>query len=196
MSKLTPNKIYGDFKNGSLNKSTASKLLMTLIENTPNYNIKTQILCIKFIGIISCKEEKVFRFLENLLISDLNDLIRGNVAKVIIDNFPFKARKPIAWTLKHEKSNQSLISIIKILERNSAPKLKALLKIRNYVNFDGNIYFPSNFSSTINLDGKNIDDITKIKGLDKLTNLKKLSLNFNQIAEINGLDTLKNLRSL
>ena len=196
MSLLTPNKIYEDFRNRRLNKSNASKLLMTLIEDPPDLSTKNQILCIKFLGFIRYNEEKVFEFLENLLVSDLNDLIRGSAAKVIINNFPDKAKKPIAWTLKHEKSNPCLILIIKILERASTPKLKSLLKIRDYVNFEGNIYFPSDFSSTINLNGKNIDSIIKIKGLDKLTNLKNIYLNFNQIAEINGFETLTNLKSL
>ncbi len=196
MSVLTPNKIYEDFRNRRLSKSNASRLLMTLIENIPDLNNKVKILSIKFLGLITSKEPNVFKLLENLLVSDLNDLIRGNAAKVIIHNFPDKAKEPILWILQQEMPGSCLKLIIKALETISTPKLRSLLKLRDYVNFKGNIYFPSEFCLTFNLSGKNIDSIKKIDGLDKLTNLRKLYLNFNQITKINGLETLVNLNSL
>lgn len=48
----------------------------------------------------------------------------------------------------------------------------------------------------LNLQKKNIDDITQIVGLDKVPDLVSLNLDNNFISEIKGLSTLKDLRSL
>ena len=124
MPILTPNKIYKDFKGNKLRKNQASELLISLIEDTHQNDHKTQIQCLKLLGLVASKEEDVFNFLENLLISDLNEQIRGIAASIIINNFPNSARKPIMWALKHEKSTISLALIINTLEKHSNPKLK------------------------------------------------------------------------
>ena len=49
---------------------------------------------------------------------------------------------------------------------------------------------------TLNLEDLKITDITKIEGLETLTNLKELRLKNNSIKEINGLETLTNLKNL
>jgi len=196
MSSQTPNKIYESFKNNILDETRASELLISLIENGPDKNYRIQVLSLKLLGLIGSNKNFVFNFLENLLISDLDEYIRGNAASFIITNFPDKARKPLLWALKHEKSSISLILIIKALEKTSIPRLKSLLKLKNYVNFEGNIFFPSEIYQILNLNSKNIDNIADIEKLENLTKLRKLYLNFNKITDINGLDNLSDLRSL
>lgn len=196
MSVLTPIKIYEDFKNKIIDKNQASDLLISLIDEIYDNDDNTRILGVKLLGLIKSKSEKVFNFLENILISDLNDQLRGQVAKTIIFNFPERAIKPIFWVLKHDNDSFCIFQIIKSLEKTSDDKLKALLKIRQFVNFEGNIFFPSRFYPLINLNNRNIKNIKKVKNLENLTDLKKLYLNYNQISKINGLNTLTNLRSL
>ena len=48
----------------------------------------------------------------------------------------------------------------------------------------------------LDLSNQGIRDISEIKGLDKLTNLRYLNLNRNQIIEIKGLDNLRILQTL
>ena len=48
-------------------------------------------------------------------------------------------------------------------------------------------------SRELDLSSKNIEDITKIKGLTKITNLNGLNLSNNRIKEISGLNTLEHL---
>lgn len=196
MPVLTPIKIYEDFKNKILNKNQASDLLISVIDDIHDNDDKTRILSLKFLGLIYPKGEKVFNFLENLLISDLNDQVRGQAASVIIFNFPERAIKPISWVLKHDNNSFCLVQIIKLLEKISNEKLKSLLKIVKFVNFEGNIFFPSKDYPIINLNNNNIDNIEKVKNLENLIDLQKLYLNYNQIPEIKGLDTLTNLTSL
>ncbi len=196
MTEPSPYKIYEDFKNRKIDKKGALDLLISLIDDDHEYEEKTRILGIKFLGLIHPKEKKIFDFIENILISDLNEEMREHAANVLILNFPEKASKPITWVLKHDKDDNFLFSIIKSLEKSGDNKLKSILKIKKYVNFKGNIIFPSESNDIINLNNKNIDKIEKIKNLESLIDLKKIFLNYNQIVEIKGLETLKDLKSL
>ncbi|MHA2281375.1 MAG: leucine-rich repeat domain-containing protein [Promethearchaeota archaeon] len=196
MLKLSPKEIYKDFKKKKINKDKASELLISLIENPLELDNRVRNFCIKLIGLIGSKEKNVFFFLENLLISDLNELVRGNAAAVIINNFYDYALEPIKWALQHEKSETSMVLIIKSLEKTHILKLKSLLKDIEYVDFEGQTFFPYGIYQNINLSSRNIDNMLKIKGLGNLINLSKLNLNFNEILEIRGLSNLINLKSL
>jgi len=196
MSLLSPYKIYKDFKNKKLDKNQALSLLISLIDDIHDYDDRTRIMGIKFLELMKTKDEKIFNFLENLLISDLNEQIRGQAAQILIFSFPEKALKPIIWALKHDTADSCLIQIIKSIEKYSNKKLKSALKSIQYVNFKDSIFFPSEFYPLINLNNKNIDNIGKVKNLESFTNLKKLYLNYNLITEISGLDKLIELRSL
>jgi Leucine-rich repeat (LRR) protein len=196
MSTLSPKEIYGDFKKRNLDKSKASELLISVIENPLESDTRIRVSSIKFLGLIGSKEKKVYFFLENLLISDLNEIVRGNAASIIIKNFPEQAFEPIKWALKYEKSESCIILIIKALENTKNIKLKSLLKTIDYIEFKEKIFFPFGTHPTINLSSSYVDKISKVKGLKNLINLNKLYLNFNRITEIDGLDTLINLRSL
>jgi len=196
MSTLSPKEIYEDFKKKKLDKSKASELLISVIENPLELDNRTRMLSVKFLGLIGSKEESVYFFLENLLISDLNELVRGNAASIIIRNFSDQALEPIKWALNHEESELCIILIIKTLEKTNNLKLKSLLKTIEYIDFEGKIFFPFGPYPIINLSSSNIDNILKVKGLGKLINLNKLYLNFNRITEIEGLHNLINLKSL
>ncbi|MHA2119821.1 MAG: leucine-rich repeat protein [Promethearchaeota archaeon] len=196
MSRISPTNIYKDFENNKLERSKASELLISLIENPSDISNKNRILAVKFLGIIGSKEEQIFSSLENLLISDLDELVRGNAARVIIRNFSTRALEPIKWALKHENSESSLILIINALETTKALKLKGLLEGIEFVEFEGNVFFPYGSNSTLNLSSNSIDDIPNIKRLGNLHNLNKLYLNFNRITEIRGLGNLIDLKSL
>jgi Leucine-rich repeat (LRR) protein len=196
MSILSPKEIYGDFKKRNLDKSKASELLISVIENPLEVDTHTRISSVKFLGLIGSKEEKIYFFLENLLISDFNDLIRGNAASIIIRNFPDEALKPIQWALKHETSETSIILIIRALEKSDNKQLKLLLKTLKYIKFKDKFVFPFGSDPIINLSSNNIEKISEIKGLDNLSNLNKLYLDFNRINEIEGLNNLNNLKSL
>jgi Leucine-rich repeat (LRR) protein len=196
MSTLSPKEIFEGFKENNLDKSKASELLISVIENPLEADSRTRISSVKFLGLIGSKEQKVYFFLENLLISDLNEIVRGNAASIIIRNFPDYALKPIKWALKNEQSESCIILMIKELEKTKNPKLKSLLKEIEYIDVKGRIFFQFGTYPTINLSSIGIGKISEIKGLRKLTNLSKLYLNFNRITELEYLHNLINLKSL
>jgi len=196
MSIVSPNKIFDDFKQGKLTKSQASDLLISLVENTIELYAGKKIVVINLLALISTNDEKVFKFLEHLLISDLDDLVRGNAAYVTINNFSDLAFEPINWALKHEESETSIILIIKALKKTNNLKLKSLLNTIEYVEYEGKILLPFGTEQIINLSSQNIVNLSQVKGLANLINLNKLHLSFNKITELTCLDNLVNLKSL
>ena len=196
MIKLSPKEIYEDFKKKNIDKSKASELLASLIENPLEFDNRVRNKCVTYLGLINSKENYIFFLLENLLVSDIDDLVRGNAANVIISNFSALAFEPIKWALEHEDSETPINLIIKALQKTKNSKLRSLLNSIEYVEFEGKILLPFGTEQIINLSSQNIVNLLQVKGLENLTNLNKLHLSFNEITEISGLDNLINLKSL
>ena len=142
---LTPEKICEEFENNNLDKHTAFDLLISLIENSEDENVRVKsIESLEKIGIFN---SKTFTILENVLISDSNRRIRNAAAKIIEKEFSNeKALVPLKWAIKHESNYECLITIIKILEKINNKEAKAILieqlkKIRKtkYLNKDKSI---------------------------------------------------------
>ena len=85
-------------------------------------------LCnIDILNKIDFKHNKVFKILENLLISDTNENIRYSAAKVIKTKFLNKAYIPFLWALRHESSYKCLITIVKSFEEIIDERVVTLL---------------------------------------------------------------------
>jgi hypothetical protein len=123
--ELTPKDIYEDFKNNRINKIIAYNQLTSLIEGSENEDIRFEsIMILEKIDLIN---DKLFNFLENLLISDLNRKIRNAAAEFIMSNFLEKAINPLKWVISHEKDYECLITIIKSLEKINTYESKSIL---------------------------------------------------------------------
>ncbi|MCK4781047.1 MAG: HEAT repeat domain-containing protein, partial [Candidatus Lokiarchaeota archaeon] len=122
---LTPNAIYEDFKNRDLDFSSALQLLITLIENTDN--IDTRLESIEILEKIQAKDDRVFKLLENLLISDSNKEIRNVAAHFIKTHFLNRALKPMKWALEHETAIKCIITVISTLSEINNEKSKSIL---------------------------------------------------------------------
>ena len=130
--ELTPDKIYKDFLENNLDKPSATKLLISLIENSENERVRAD--CIKEMERIGAKDSQTFKFLENLLISDSNEIIRNSAAVCLRNNFLDKIFQPMKWALMHEESlsclNTIYLTLIKILHNfviNADPLAKSIL---------------------------------------------------------------------
>ncbi|MFX1411436.1 MAG: HEAT repeat domain-containing protein, partial [Promethearchaeota archaeon] len=122
---LTPNAIFEDLKNKELDYNSAIELLTTLIDNTEN--IDTRLESLKIIEKIQARDDKVYKLLENLLISDSNETIRNMAASLIKEFFIERALEPIKWALGHETSLICLITIISTLSKINNRKSKSIL---------------------------------------------------------------------
>ncbi|MFW9877723.1 MAG: leucine-rich repeat domain-containing protein [Candidatus Thorarchaeota archaeon] len=130
--ELTPDKIYKDFLKNNLDKPSATKLLLSLIENSENDKFRAD--CIKELDHIGVRDRLTFKFLENLLISDSNEIIRNCAAVALRNNFFDRILEPMKWALIHEESPSclntiysTLIKIIHDLAFNPNPLAKLTL---------------------------------------------------------------------
>ncbi|MFX1257938.1 MAG: leucine-rich repeat domain-containing protein [Promethearchaeota archaeon] len=122
---VAPKGIYRNYGNKELNKLSAIDQLLLLIENADNIDVRLE--CIKILGDIEAKNKKVFKLLENLLISDSNEKIRNRAAKTIKKLFLKKAIKPLIFAFQHETSVDCLITITNSLGELNDNRLKSLL---------------------------------------------------------------------
>jgi len=100
--ELTPERIYEEFSKNTINRPSATKLLLSLIENSDREEVR--ITSIKKLNNIGVKDEDVFKLLENILISDSNEIMRNTAAIVLRNNFMDISLEPIKWAFFHEES--------------------------------------------------------------------------------------------
>ncbi len=123
--ELTPEKIYRNYNNKTLDKISAVENLISIVENSDNINSRLE--SIRILRNIGAQTNKVFKFLENLLLSDSHEKIRQLAAETMKNLFIEKTLEPMKWALQHEESPYclntiyyTLINIIsKIIEENA-----------------------------------------------------------------------------
>jgi Leucine-rich repeat (LRR) protein len=262
---LTPQEIFEELKKNNINKLTAFDLLISLVENSKSENIRVE--SIRSLGKIGLYHDRLFIFLENLLISDASKKIRMAAAEFIKNKFLEKAIRPFKWAIKHENDYECLTAVIQTLEEinNNDSKLilvneikritktkylnkekrienkkykkiiKKLLKSKkfnslthkvlseiliNYLTIANltkqypNVFFELNpqnglikeldLSDYLEYEVKgipfgwknNIKSISEIKGINQLTNLRKIDLSNNQIEDVKELVNFENLTHL
>jgi len=122
---LNPKKILEDYKNNKLNKHSAISSLISLIENSDSDEIRVE--CLKNLEEIGIKEEEIFKFLENLLISDSSNDVRTVTAKLIQNNFLVKSLSVMKWTVMYETDCECLYYIIDTLKKLNNEEAKSVL---------------------------------------------------------------------
>ncbi len=103
---FNPKEIYTSYLSKQMDKTTALNYFISYIENSDNE--KDRYACVKFMSKTDAKLRDTFAFLENLLISDSNDNIRGLSGRIIILNDFQKGKRLINWALDNEKSEACL----------------------------------------------------------------------------------------
>jgi hypothetical protein len=131
---LTPREIYSEFENKIIDKRTASEVLINLVENSQDEELRED--CIYYIKKIGLKNQSTFEFLENLFISDRNENIRGAAFKAIKKNFEEKAIKPALYAISKERGFSILIPVIEFLIENFNPLSCKELLIQKIKNLD------------------------------------------------------------
>ena len=122
---LSPKNIYKDFRNGDIDKYSAIEILISLIENIDNSDIRLD--SIEILQKIDFKNEKIFSLLENLMLSDSNEKIRISAANTLKAIFNEKALSPLRWALENESSLHCLSNIISIIGEIKNPSARLIL---------------------------------------------------------------------
>ncbi len=139
--EISPKNLYKDYINNIIDKDFLIEQLSGLIENSRNMQIR--ILSIRILGQIELNSNMIsekpfnslFHFLENLLVSDSNELIRNEAAIILNKLFKKRTLLPMKWALIHDESpkcletiHQSLMEIIQELEDSNKEESYLILK--------------------------------------------------------------------
>ncbi|MFW9895436.1 MAG: leucine-rich repeat domain-containing protein, partial [Candidatus Thorarchaeota archaeon] len=122
---LTPHAIFEDLRNKDVDKHSAIELLLALIDNAEN--VETRIESLSVLNKIQIEDDKTFKFLEHLLISDLSEDVRSLTCQILQDHYNEKALNPMIWALEHEISLSCLIIIVKAIANVENDKAKMVL---------------------------------------------------------------------
>ncbi|MHA1488407.1 MAG: leucine-rich repeat domain-containing protein [Promethearchaeota archaeon] len=179
---LTPENIYKDCKNKNIDRNTAIDLLISLINNSNNDDIRADcILALEKVGVIN---ENTFKFLENLLISDSNGKVRNAAALLIKNKFIEKAFLPMKWGISHESDYDCIITIIKTLVKINSHESKKIL-VKEVKNIKKMKYIGED-RLNFNKFRKNIKQLFKDKKIKYLTHkqLAEILINYRTISAL------------
>lgn len=126
MSNLNLNTIYKNFQCGKIDKSTAFSDLRSIIENVQKTTLRVN--AVRILDKIQVKNNKVFKFLEDLFISDASGLVRIAALEVIIRNFPIESLPSINWVVKEKISDWFLVFLLDVLWWSDNPLFKGVKK--------------------------------------------------------------------
>lgn len=115
---LTPDRIINNNLDGTLNNSEAIENLLLLVEQSDDQRIRVNSIeaLKRFFLNDKNKKETIFKILENCVVSDDNISVQCTAAKIIIQQFPKKCKKPILWVIQHEKSAYIKIRLIELFK--------------------------------------------------------------------------------
>jgi len=122
---INPQTILKDYNNKCIDKSTATKLLTSVIEN---YNEETiRLEAITILDTLKIKTKTLFEFFESLLLSDSSDVIRNAAAKYLSTSFLEISLPVFQWVIQHETFYYCLITIVNSLIKIHTSESKTIL---------------------------------------------------------------------
>jgi hypothetical protein len=138
---LNPQTVLEYYNNRYIDKSTATKLLTSIIENYDEENFRLE--AINILNTLKIKTKTLFEFFENLLLSDSSEVIRNAAAKYVSTNFLEISLPVFLWVIQHETSYHCLVTVVNSLVKIQTSEAKSILiehlkKIRDikYLNVD------------------------------------------------------------
>ncbi len=114
---LEPEKIYNNYIDGNISKGVAADLLITLIENSDFYMKRIESL--EIIDKIGLRTEKIFKTLENWVVSDEMQLVRAVALRVLANLFPQNNIDTLKWlfnTIKHADEYKSHLMFATLID--------------------------------------------------------------------------------
>ncbi|TFF99490.1 MAG: hypothetical protein EU541_04750 [Promethearchaeota archaeon] len=135
------NKIVSKVKEQKISKIHGGNIIIEIFQNS--INIQKRLHCLKALDKILLTNQKVFEFLENLLISDENAKIRIKAADLIIKKFPNLSINSFEWIIENATSPLVLQKVFHLIKREEITSLKKELikwfyKFGNKLNIDPN----------------------------------------------------------
>ncbi len=123
---LSPDKIYSNVENGKFSKAIATELLISLIEGSDNPTTRAE--SIKISEKLKIHDQKIFKILENSLLSDESPLVRKSAANFIGQFFLKKGSNTLIWVIQHDKSPLVIKVISDLNSKLNSARYKSLSK--------------------------------------------------------------------
>jgi len=172
MKKRYNDLILKKYRNGALDYSQTINYLISLIQSSDNRNKRSQVL--NSLEYLNAFNKDLFKFIENLMISDSDSIIRRKAINIIGKYYLNLSLNPIKWAIKYEKDYKCLISLI-----------KTITKIKNR---DSKEFLISELREKLKQNIENINNIGIQKYNDAINKLYLRNIirkfNINQIANI------------
>ena len=111
MSDITPTKLSELYKEKKINKTEFLQRIITIYEFSDSE--KTRLECLNSIKFISISGEKIFKFLEEIVISEINVEIRLNAMNIILNKFPERAYELSEYLFSSSDSKEFIMKIAK-----------------------------------------------------------------------------------
>jgi len=160
------------YRNGELNHSQTINYLIALIQSSDNKNKRSQ--AINSLEYLNAFNKDLFKFIENLMLSDSDSIIRKKAINIIGKYYLNLSSNAIKWAIKYEKDYKCLISLIKTMTKVKKRDSKEFLISELRVKLKQNI--------------ENINNIGIQKYNDSIKKLYLMNIirkfNINQIANI------------
>ncbi len=121
---LSPKIINKSFHVGELSKKKALELLLSLIESSDDAKIRSE--SIETLDKIGCTGNKIFKILENCLVSDENAIVRTSAVKGVIHNFIDNGLSLLEWVVEHDKSPLVLKIIFDYFKNSNNQEFKSI----------------------------------------------------------------------
>ena len=113
MSQITPNKLYELYKKKKINKSEFINRLITIYEFSDSEEIRVE--CLNTIDDANIKTENLFKFLEEVVLSDPNIEVRLNATSLALKNYPENGYNLINYLFNSSESKVFIARIAKII---------------------------------------------------------------------------------
>ncbi|MHA1688967.1 MAG: hypothetical protein ACTSUN_06465 [Promethearchaeota archaeon] len=110
----TVHSIYNGAIEGKIDKERAGNLLLSIIEESEKASIRLHVL--EILELLPIRSNRIFKTLENLLLSDENHDVRKVAADLIIKFYLKEGMNSLKWALHHEQSPVVIQMIFNDLE--------------------------------------------------------------------------------
>lgn len=179
----SPHNIFIKFQEGNLSKKLACEFFYNLIQNSKSEMERLESL--QLLEKLEFNKNKMYKLLENLLVSESSNSIRNHVIQLLNKKFLKKSNSLFAWKVKHERDLICYVNILKSLSALNTEKSKEIIieelnKIRNLNYVDKRKLYPTkSFQKSLQnlLKGRKIQELP-------INRIKEIIINFKTISEI------------
>lgn len=113
MNDISPSKLNELFKDKKINKREFYQRLIIIYDFSDSEKIRLD--CLNAINSVRIKNENMFKFLEEIVVSEPNTSLRFTAITIILNNFPEKGFNLIKYLISNNESGELIMKIVRYL---------------------------------------------------------------------------------